>query len=328
MNDLKVLVWNGGTGYDYTNLVEKLVWSGRKGAAPRTVTITFADSEGWGLQRVNADVSTGKWMQVFEYNKEIFRGLLMTETMNNGRKLTVKAYDALVRMTNNKNSFSYKNKRADQIFMDCCKQLGLVVGGADNTGKVVAEIAKSAATYWDVVQEALSETYKATGRRYYVYADKGKIYLRRRTLPAESVILSTYTNTTSYERTRSIYDTRTRMKIVTSKNKVKKTWKNDALEKKIGMFQEVQSVDKDVTATELAQIVNTFKKEKSAVGISMTWDGIGDTRVTSGGVVLMVNDHLIQRREAFVDEDTHTWQKGSHTMKLKLTLAKAIDDAG
>lgn len=328
MNNLTVLVWSGDTGYDYSRLVEKVVWSGRKGAAPRTMTVTFADSEGYGLQRVNADVSAGRKIQIFEYGQEIFRGLLMTETMNNGRKLTVKAYDSLVRMTNNKSSFSYKNKRADQIFSDCCKQLGLTVGLAENTGKVLSEIAKNATSYWDVVQEALSQTYKATGRRYYVYAEKGKVYLKRRTLPEESKILSIWTNTTAYERTRSIYETRTRMKVVTSKNQEKKTWKDEALEKRIGVFQEIQSVDKDITKTELNQMVDTFAKEKAVVTVSMTWEGLGDTSVVAGGVVRIANDHLKLYREAYVDEDTHTWQKGSHTMKLKLKFAANIDAAG
>lgn len=328
MNDLTVLVGRGDTWYDYSNLVEKVVWAGRKGAAPRTATITFADSEGYKLDRVNASVAAGQRVQIFEFEKEIFRGLLMTETMNNGRKLVAKAYDSLVRMTNNKSSFSYKKKRADQIFTDCCKQLGLTVGGADNTGKILSEVAKSTCTYWDIIQEALSQTYKATGRRYYVYCDKAKIYLRRRTLPAQSLALSIWSNTVSYERTRSIYETRTRMKVVTSKNKTKKTWQNTDLEKKIGVFQEIQSVDKDITKTELNQMVDTFAKEKAVVTVSMTWEGLGDTSVVAGGVVRIANDHLKLYREAYVDEDTHTWQKGSHTMKLKLKFAANIDAAG
>lgn len=328
MNNLTVLVGGGNSWYDYSNLVEKVVWTGRKGAAPRTAKITFADSEGYKLDRANANVAAGRRVQIFEAGKEIFRGLLMTETMNNGRKLVATAYDSLVRMTNNKSSFSYKKKRADQIFADCCKQLGLTVGGADNTGKVLSEVAKSTCTYWDIVQEALSQTYKATGRRYYVYCDKGKVYLRRRTLPAQSLVLSIWSNTISYERTRSIYETRTRMKVVTSKNKTKKTWQNTALEKKIGVFQEVQSVDKDITKTELNQIVETFKKEKAVVNVSMTWEGLGDNSVIAGSVVQIANDHLGLYRQAYVDEDTHTWQKGSHTMKLKLNFAANIDAAG
>ena len=70
MNNLTVLVGGGNSWYDYSNLVEKVVWTGRKGAAPRTATITFADSEGYKLDRVNANVAAGQRVQIFEAGKE------------------------------------------------------------------------------------------------------------------------------------------------------------------------------------------------------------------------------------------------------------------
>ena len=87
-------------------------------------------------------------------------------------------------------------------------------------------------------------------------------------------------------------------------------------------------MDKDITKTELNQMVDTFAKEKAVVTVSMTWEGLGDTSVVAGGVVRIANDHLKLYREPYVDEDTHTWQKGSHTMKLKLKFAANIDAAG
>ena len=328
MNNLKLIIGRDGTFYDYSNLMEKVVWTGRKGAAPRTVTVTFADSEGYGLDRVSVNVADGQKIQMFESGNELFRGLVMTETKGSSRKLTIKAYDILVYMTNNKSSFSYKKKRADQIFSDCCKQLGLTIGGMDNTEKILSEVAKSACTYWDIIQEALSQTYKATGHRFYVYSEKGLVYLRRRKAPEAILELTGSTNTISYERTRSIYETRTRVKMVTSKNKTKQLWKNEGLEKKIGVFQEVQNVDKDITKTELKQRVDTFAAEKAVVNGSMTWEGLGDSSIKAGAVVSIANDHLSLYRQAYVDEDTHTWQKGSHTMKLKLIFAANIDAAG
>lgn len=327
MDSLKVFIGRNGDYYNYTNLREKIVWSGRKGAAPRTVTITFADSESYGLDRVAADVGAGQKIQIFEPYNEIFRGLVMTGTSDNSRRLTLKCYDNLVYMTNNKASFSYKKKRADEIFADCCSKLGLSIGGTVNTEKVISEIAKTT-TFWDVIQEALSQTYKSTGRRYYVCSEKGLVYLRRREMPNSFFPLNIRKNTVSYERTRSIYDTRTRLRVVTSKNKEKKFWQNADLENRIGVFQDVKSVDKDITRTELDQLVAEFQQEKAVVGDSMTWEGPGDSSVRAGGVVYISNDHLNLRRIAYVDEDTHTWQNGTHTMKLKLNFASGIDAAG
>lgn len=179
-------------------------------------------------------------------------------------------------------------------------------------------LVKSNSTYWDVIQEALSETYKSTGRRYYVRSEKGKIYLWQRKDVNTMPELSVATNTESYEQTRSIYDARTRIKLITSKNKTKKSYTNKELEKKIGKFADVQSVDNDASATELNQKIATFKEEKSVVAQSLTWTGTGDISVISGGCVHVKISALGLTKVMYVDEDTHTFENGKHQMKLKL----------
>lgn len=326
--DLKFMIGKGDTFYDVSELLSSVTWSGRKGAAPRNLSATLFDSEGYAMQRASVDVEKGQTCAFYVDNREIFRGLLMTESKSSSRKLTVKAWDNAIYLCNSKDSFSYKKKRADQIFRDCCKRAGLSVGGAVNTGKVIPELVKSNGTYWDVIQEALSETYKATGRRYYVQSIKGKLYLYRRKEQDSMPRLEMTTNTEKYEQTRSIYDTRTRIKLITSKNKTKKSWVNKELEKNIGKFAEVQSVDTDATKTELKQKIDIFREEKSITSESLNWTGTGDVSVMAGSCVYVYIDALSLRRVMYVDEDTHTFTNGKHQMKLKLNYAKDIDRAG
>jgi hypothetical protein len=320
MYNLQFLVGKGNTFYDYSELVTSCTVSGRKGAAPRSISVTLFDDEGYAMQRASVDVSKGQTCVLKLNGSEIFRGLLMTETKSSSRKLTLKAWDNAIYLCNSKNSFSYKKKRADQIFKDCCKKAGLTVGGAVNTGKVISELVKTGSTYWDVIQEALSETYSATGNRFYVSSEKGKLYLRQRKAVDTMPQLEVTTNTESYEQTRSIYDTRTRITLVTSKNKTKKSWTNTDLEKQIGKFADVQTVDNDATATELSQKIATFKEEKSVISQSLTWTGTGDISVISGGCVYVIIGALGVKQVMYVDEDTHTFSGGKHQMKLKLNF--------
>lgn len=315
---LKFMIGRGRTFYDYSELVSSVTVSGRKGAAPRSISVVLFDSEGYAMKRASVDCGSGQTCVLYLDGKEIFRGLLMTETKSSARKLTLKAWDNCIYLSNSKDSFSYKKKTATQIFKDCCKRAGLTVGSAVDTGKKISELVKSNATYWDVIQEALSETYKSTGRRYYVRSEKGKIYLWQRKDVNTMPELTVSTNTESYEQTRSIYDTRTRIKLVTSKNKTKKSYTNKALEKKIGKFADVQSVDNDAKATELNQKIATFKEEKSIVSQSLAWTGTGDISVISGGCVHVKISALGLSRVMYVDEDTHTFENGKHQMKLKL----------
>jgi hypothetical protein len=204
----------------------------------------------------------------------------------------------------------------------------LSVGNIANTGYTIGELVKKGTTYWDVIEDALSQTYAATGKRYYVYADKGKIYLKRRKEVETMPVIELTTNIESYEMTRSIEDTRTRIKLVTSKGKKKGSSTNSDLEKKIGRFSEMQTVDEDITATEIKQIIKTFKEEQSIVNRSLKVTATGDISIISGGCVYVYITTLGAKRVMYVDEDTHTFEKGKHTMSLVLNYAKDINKAG
>ena len=328
MNNIQLLIGKGSKFYDYTNLISKITWSGRKGAAPRNLTAVLADSEGYSQGRASVNCGDGQLAIFKTGGKERFRGLIMSDTYGSSRQLTIKAYDMCVYLANNKDSFSFKKKRADQIFRKCCKKLKLKVGTATNTKYKIPELVKKGTTAWDVIQDALSQTYRATGRRYYVYAQGNKLYLSRRKANSKAIVFDPASNIESYERTRSIENTKTRVKMVTSEGKTKKTWRNKALEKKIGRFQEYVSVDEKATATQLKKQVKVFKADQSVVSQTMKITGPGDITLKAGSCVYVKIPHIKTERILYIDEDTHTFENGSHKMTLKLTYAKSIDAAG
>lgn len=318
MNNIQLLIGRGSTFKDCTELVNRITFSGRKGAAPRTLEVVLLDSEGYSHGRSGVDCSSGQLAIFLVNGKEVFRGLIMTDNAGNGRTVKFKAYDNCVYLSNNKDSFSYKKKRADQIFKDCLKKLGLKAGSVKKTKHKISEITKKGTTYWDVIQEALSQTYKATGRRYYVSSSGGKISLLQRKAKTSMKVFDTDTGISDYERSRSIENTRTRVKMTTSKDKTKKTWKDKSLEKKIGRFQDVVSVDEKVTATELKKQLATFKEEKAVVSQSLKITGEGDISLRAGGCIYAKIPGIDTEQIMYIDEDTHVFENGSHKMTLKL----------
>ena len=135
--------------------------------------------------------------------------------------------------------------------------------------------------------------------------------------------------------TRSIENTYTRLKLYTSTTKkkktttkIKKTVINKPLESKIGMMQDVQSVDSKIKKSALKKQADTWKKEKSVVSKSMNWEGLGDTRAISGMAIFASIGPLGLRRTLYIDSDTHTWSNGSYTMQLTLNYASSNAAAG
>lgn len=333
MNNLQFLIGRKPKFYDVSDMIVKVVSSGARGKAPRDLKVTLLDSE--QLASIDTDPSNGLICTFLVDGSEFFRGVVTSDNRGSGRTLEIHAMDNAMYLTKNKGSFTFKKKTATQIFKAVCKKARLKVGGASNTKFRIKELTKKGTTYWDVIQDALAQTYSSTGRRYYVTSVKGKLYLKRRTESSNMIVADPDTNTTTYSQTRSIENTYTRLKLYSSTTKkkktttkVKKTVVNKPLEKKIGMMQDVESVDKKIKKSELKKKANTWKKEKSVMSTNMDWSGIGDTRAISGKSISVRVPQLGVNRVLYIDSDTHTWQNGSYTMQLTLNYAASNSDAG
>lgn len=112
-------------------------------------------------------------MCFYEGGKELFRGIITSHKQSNSKKLVIKAYDNAYYLANNKDSFCYTNKTATDIFNDCMSRLGMT-GNAVDTSYVIPELPKAKTTYYDVMLDALSTTYKATGERYYISSEMAR----------------------------------------------------------------------------------------------------------------------------------------------------------
>lgn len=323
MNNLTIKIGRDGTLYDFSELFTKATFGGRKGAAPRTLEMQIADFESLARDKINCE--NGQKCYLYLEGNEIFRGLLMSDGRSNKKLIPIKAYDECIRLCNNKDSFSYKGKTATFIFKDCLSRLGLKLGSADNTGHVIDELVKKATTYWDVIQDALSQTYKSTGVRFYVYAKNGKIYLKKRAVTKTMPVLSLDTNVVTFDYTRSIYDTRTRLKLTTSKGDKKGSTVNSDLEKKIGRFQEIETVDEDIKQSEINQRINIFKWEKGQVSQTLKVTASGNINCVAGGCVYVDIPEAGTKRMMYIEEDTHTFEGGKHTMSLVLSYESTAD---
>ena len=329
---LKVYIIKGNTGYDVSNSFEKIVWSGRKGAAPRSCKLTLLDDdcvlEGVSYTRVPVDCENGDFCVVYEDDNELFRGMVISHKQNRKKRLTITAYDNAYSLANNKDSFCFTNSTATQIFNDLKRRLKLSGGTAVDTGYVIPELPKAKTTPWDVLLDALSLTYKATGRRYYISSSRGELSLLRRSENINQWVLEVGGNITDYEYTKSISGIKTRVRLLSKEDAVVYEKVNTELEKKIGMFAEVKSVDDDYNEAQMKELVQSVFAEKGIPSRSLKVSGIGITDSIAGGCVYVIIPHLGINRTFYIDEDTHTFNRHSHTMTLKLNFADDIDAAG
>lgn len=93
MAKISLILIKGTQGYDISDLVIQLKWSGRKGSSARTLEATLLDDDGHDNARAGVNVEEGHQC-IFSYDGvELFRGIIMKQGQTQKKQLTFKAYD-------------------------------------------------------------------------------------------------------------------------------------------------------------------------------------------------------------------------------------------
>lgn len=317
------------TGKDITGLVDTITWAGRRGSPTRTLTISLLDDDGYKHARSEIDIEQG-YQCIFKYNgKELFRGIFLRQNQNHSKTAEYKAYDLGIYLSNNKDTFVYENKTATDVFKDVCSRFGIPVGGAAQTSHIIPDLTKKKTTGWDAIEDALSLDYDNTGAKHYVFAEKGQLFLKKRLENVLQWVLETDTNITHYRYSKSIENVRTRIKLYSKEGTVIAQEQDTSLEKKIGIFQEVDTPDESLTTAQIKSLAKTMLQEKKAVEHDLSLNNvIGIPDVISGVGVFVKVEHLGINKTFYVDSDTHTFQGNLHTMSLSLNLVPevSVDD--
>lgn len=328
MAKIQLLVVKDKKTIDMTNLVQSVRWSGRKGSSARTITVTMIDDDGYRHARSGIDVADGNQCVFLVDGRERFRGILMNQNQGDKKQLKFKAYDNGIYLANNKDTFVYKNKTADQVFSDVCSRFGIPTGEVAKCSYKIPELTKSKTTGQDAVLDALGLDYKATGTRHFISSDKGKLSLLQRKDQVISFVVDGDANLYGYSYTKSIESIKTRVRMISKEGTTLAEKSNSALEQKIGIFQEIQQPDESLTKAQVKDLVGSVLDTLDDPEETLTLNILGDPDVISGKAILVKIPHLGISRAYYVDSDDHTFEDNMHTMSLTLTTAAEIKKGG
>lgn len=328
MARIQLLVVKDKKTIDMTNLVKSVRWSGRKGSSARTITVAMIDDDGYRHARSGIDVADGNQCVFLVDGKERFRGILMNQNQGDNKQLKFKAYDNGIYLANNKDTFVYKNKTADQVFSDVCSRFGIPTGEVAKCSYKIPEFTKSKTTGQDAVLDALSLDYKATGTRHFISSDKGKLSLLQRKDQVISFVVDGDANLYGYSYTKSIESIKTRVKMISKEGTTLAEKSNSSLEQKIGIFQEIQQPDESLTKAQVKDLVGSVLDTLDDPEETLMLNILGDPDVISGKAILVKIPHLDISRAYYVDSDDHTFEDNMHTMSLTLTTAAEIKKKG
>lgn len=328
MAKIQLLIIQNKKTTDMTALVKNVHWKGRKGSSARTLTVTMIDDDGYKHARSGINVEDGNQCFFLVDGKERFRGILLNQNQGNKKSLKFTAYDNGIYLANNKDTFVYKNKTADQVFTDVCSRFGIPTGTVAKCTYQIPELTKSKTTGQDAVLDALSLDYKATGTRHYVSSDGGKLSLLQRKDQVISYVVDGDANLYGYSYTKSIENIKTRVKMISKEGTTLAEKSNAALEKKIGIFQEIQQPDESLTTPQVKDLVASVLDTLDDPEENIDLNTLGDADVISGKAILVRIPHLNINRAYYVDDDDHYFEDNLHTMSVTLTTAADVKKGG
>lgn len=325
MSSLSLIVVKSGESFDMSALVASVTWAGRKGAAARTLSVTFIDDDGYGHERTKIDVEAGHRC-IFSWNGvELFRGKFMAQEQSAKKVMSTTAYDNGIYLANNKDTFNYTNATATEVFVDCCKRFGIPYGAVADTAYRIPELPKPKTTAWDAICDALSLTYKSTGIRYYPLCVGDKIVLLERRENILQWVIETGVNLTDYKQSKSIEKLKTRVKLLSKEGAVLAEAIDAELEKKHGIFQDVEQIRDEMNTAQLNELVKTTLAESNKPDRALSVSALGVAEVKTGVGVFIIIKELGISKTYYVEEDSHTFEGNHHAMQLK--LVQALDTA-
>lgn len=321
MSSLGLIVIKGDSAFDMSELVSSVTWSGRKGAAARTLAVTFIDDDGYGHDRTGIDVEEDSRCIFSWKGTELFRGKFMKQEQSLKKTMPVTAYDNGIYLANNKDTFNYTDTKASDVFVDCCKRFGIPYGAVADTVYRIPELPKPKTTAWDAICDALSLTYQASGIRFYPLCVGDEMRLLERRQNILQWVIETGVNLTDYKLTKSIEKLKTRIKLLSKEGTVLAEAIDSALEAKHGIFQDVEQIKDEMTQAQLNELVKATLEENNKPERALSVSALGLPEVITGIGVFIIIKELDISKTYYVEEDTHTFQGNNHQMKLKLVPA-------
>lgn len=294
-------------------------WSGDVAEPYRTLTLTLSNTLNGKEQAVPFEV--GKEVRFYANNTGLFRGIIFKYDITDRGETVVTAHDDNVYLTKNADSRKFTKMTAGAIVKEICKAFEIPVGTVANTGYVIPKFIFQGKTLWDMIVTALTETRKQNNRKFSVSSNGGLLYLRERKEEVVRWYLERGVNITGTNRSLSIEDTRTAVKVEAGEEKKRRTAaaKDTPMIAKYGLMQHYETADSDMKKSQLDQLAQQRLKDLAKVGEEIEIEALGNTEVISGVSVYAFESMTKTAGGYYVTADRHTFEGGAHRMTVSLS---------
>lgn len=296
-------------------ILDDITWETSRKETPSKLTFTVVKDDLVGFNE-------GSEVRLLIDGKDVFFGYVFEKTRNKNHHIEVLAYDQL-RYLQSKTTYRMYGVRADQIISRIAKDFRLKTGSLVNTGYVIPTFDEQDVSLFDMVQDAIDETVKETGKLYYLYDDCG--YLTLKNIKDSIVPLLVDKDTAEDFDYKTSIDSETYNRIVIAEEDDKQAsgvYKVAMDERTAAQWGVLQYFESGYKGTNALNKAKTLLKLHNQVTRSLTLnDCLGDIRVRAGTSVyvdLNLGDKTLDNQLLLVEKATHKFKEGHHSMDLSV----------
>ena len=305
-----------GTKIMYPPVVEGVTIEWERQGQPGKLTFEVVKTDGLSFQegdpcRFSVDGTPMFYGFVFEKSRK----------GNNPNVIKCTVYDQLYYLKN-KDTYVYSNKTAAEVIRMIAEDFQLNVGALEDTGYKIASRVEDNQTLFDIIQNALDETLKATKQMYVLYDAVGKLTLKSLGSMKLGLLID--------EDTAGDYDYKSSIASQTY-DKIKLAYENkDTGVREIyiaqdgssinqwGVLQYYEKLDNATNAKAMADALLSLYNTKTRT--LKLQDVLGDVRVRAGTllVVMLGLGDINVSNFLMVEQVKHSFKDGQHLMELKM----------
>ena len=318
------LINRQGTGddaeWDISELVEGLSWKTSRIGKAGSISFKLIKP----VQTAKFIYNNGDIVRVRVNDTNLFHGYVFEISEGRDEAIKITAYDQ-IRYLMNTDTYVFAGVTATEVLQRIVKDFNLKLGTVANTGYKIPAMSEDGNKLLDIICKAITLTYANTGRDYCLYDDFGVLCLRGVDDVQLDLIVGDGSLLYDYEIKRSIdSDTYNRIKLYKDNKKTGKRevyMAQDSVNvKRWGVLQLYQSVDEEMNAAQINQLLSNLAKLKNRETKSLRVSALGDIRVRAGMRVRIVIPEYGVDQALLVDECTHNFDGAEHTMTLDLRV--------
>lgn len=304
--------------YTITNLVTSTEWSGSDTQASRTATIGIISNKA-DKELPNVSIETGDILYLYEGSQLIFCGrITQQESHATPGSQTYTAQDFANVLLRSTVSYRFKNTTPEKIAKRVLTDMGVKIGKLAKTKVSIDKWIVDGEKAYNVILSAYRKAREKTDKIYRLCME-GTLFNVKAKDESTGVTLTLHDSVTETTLTENAGEIVNRVEIVDDKGKRIGEVKDKNSIKLFGVAQEVYQKEKGVSAKAAAkQMLKGPSKEASV-------EAVGDVRCIAGKSILLKDEYTGTTGKFWIEEDSHSFAAGLHTMSLKLRFERVME---